>query len=264
MYQKIAKLAAAGRSLTSEAMKPRERGQHWEIALATIADAVIATDALQHITYVNPAAESLTGWRFEETRGKLLTQVFFLVDPDDKLIDNPLDVTQQSTEAGVLLRLAALVNRRGLQLEIEYSAVQARGSAGFVVVFRARRLAAEIALQSSNASLLENTDALFEERERAQVTLNSIGDAVISTNFSGRLNYLNTVGEKMTGWVQREASGSLVDDVFQIVDSDTRAVIACPTGRAIIENCRVSLEAACVLRRRGGGTRRRSVGRPHS
>jgi diguanylate cyclase (GGDEF)-like protein/PAS domain S-box-containing protein len=256
VYQKIAKWAADGKSdgktLRSAEVKLPVRGQHLEIALASVADAVIATDSSQHITYLNPAAESMTGWRSEEAVGKPLTQVFFLVDPDDKLIDSPFDVAQQSTEGGVLLRRAALVNRRGLQLEIEYSAVEARGSAGFVVVFRSRRLAAEIALQSSNASLLANADALFEEKERAQVTLNSIGDAVISTNFSGRVSYVNIVGEKMMGWVQHEASGNLVDDVFQLVDCDTREVIPCPTQRAIIENCRVSLEAACVLRRRGG------------
>ena len=255
MYQKIAKWAADGKSdgkaLRSAAVKPPVRGQHLEIALATVADAIIATDSHQHISYLNPAAESMTGWRAEEAMGKPLTQVFFLVDPDDKLINSPFDVAQQSTESGVLLRQADLVNRRGLQLEIEYSAVEATGH-GFVVVFRARRQAAEIALQSSNASLLANADALFEEKERAQVTLNSIGDAVISTNFSGRVSYVNIVGEKMTGWVQHEASGNLVDDVFQLVDCDTRAVIPCPTQRAIIENCRVSLEAACVLRRRGG------------
>ncbi len=256
MYQKIAKWAtdksSDNKTLRSASVKPSIRGQHFEVALATIADAVIATDSLQRITYLNPAAESMTGWRAEEAVSMPLSQVLFLLDPQDKLIDSAVDVAQQSTQGGVLLRHAALVNRRGLQHEIEYSAVSAHGSAGFVVVFRARRQAAEIALQSSNASLLANADALFEEKERAQVTLDSIGDAVISTNFSGRVSYVNIVGEKMTGWVQRDASGNLVDDVFQLVDCDTGEVIPCPTQRAIIENCRVSLEAACMLRRRGG------------
>jgi len=54
-----------------------------------------------------------------------------------------------------------------------------------VIVFRdvGGRRAAERALQSSEESRAENADALFEEKERAQVTLNSIGDAVVSTNF---------------------------------------------------------------------------------
>src|SRR3984885_7537538 len=50
-----------------------------------------------------------------------------------------------------------------------------------------------------------NTEALFDEKERAQVTLNSIGDAVISTNVSGHVTYLNSVAERLTGWPRAEA-----------------------------------------------------------
>jgi diguanylate cyclase (GGDEF)-like protein/PAS domain S-box-containing protein len=220
-----------------------------DIALATVVDAVIATDSAERITYLNPAAESMTGWRSTEAVGRQLTTIFFLIDRDtDKVIEKPLDRTGGH---------ASLVNRRGLQVEIEYSAVAMRDEnarfLGAVVVFRALRHAAELALQTSNESLLANADALFEEKERAQVTLNSIGDAVITTNFSGRVNYLNIVAEKMTGWTQSDASSNAVDAIFRLVDATTREKIACPTVRAIIENHRVSLDAVCVLIRRDGG-----------
>ncbi|HWJ34295.1 MAG TPA: diguanylate cyclase [Steroidobacteraceae bacterium] len=226
-----------------------------DIAVATVVDAVISTDAHERINYINPAAESMTGWRSSEALGKPLNQVFFLIDQEsDKLIERPLDGPKNPDANKPTLSHAALVNRRGLQVEIEYSAVPVRDEnhrfLGAVVVSRARRHTAEIALQTSNESLLANDDALFEEKERAQVTLNSIGDAVISTNFSGRVNYLNIVAETMTGWVQVDASGNAVDDIFCLVDATTREMIPCPTARAIIENRRVSLEAACVLIRR--------------
>ena len=48
-----------------------------------------------------------------------------------------------------------------------------------------------------------NAEALFEEKERAQVTLNSIGDAVMSTDVGGQVTYLNVVAERMTGWSRR-------------------------------------------------------------
>ena len=60
-----------------------------------------------------------------------------------------------------------------------------------------------------------NAEALFEEKERAQVTLNSIGDAVISTDVGGRVTYLNAVAESMTGWSQEEAAGRPLEDVFR-------------------------------------------------
>ena len=55
-----------------------------------------------------------------------------------------------------------------------------------------------------------NTEALFEEKERAQVTLNSIGDAVVSTDASGHVTYLNIVAEGLTGKTQRQYSLSIV------------------------------------------------------
>lgn len=228
-----------------------------DIALATVVDAVIGTDPQDRITFFNPAAESMTGWRSSEALGKPLTQVFFLIDQEnDKVIDSPLERVKQGPAQTGGMTHAAVVNRRGLQVEIEYTAVamhDARGGfAGAVIVSRARRQTAEIALQTTNESLLANADELFEEKERAQVTLNSIGDAVISTNFSGRVSYLNIVAEKMTGWIQQDASGSAVDEVFRLVDATTHETIPCPTAQAIIENRRISLEAVCELVRRDG------------
>ena len=51
------------------------------------------------------------------------------------------------------------------------------------------------------------SEALFDEKERAQVTLNSIGDAVISTDVKGRVTYINIVAEQLTGWSRAEALG---------------------------------------------------------
>jgi diguanylate cyclase (GGDEF)-like protein/PAS domain S-box-containing protein len=238
-------------------VRDKHHCQVLDIALATVVDAVIGTDAHDHITFFNPAAESMTGWRSSEALGKPLTQVFFLIDQEnDRVIERPLERAKHGQAETAGMSHAAVVNRRGLQVEIEFTAVAMQDAqhrfAGAVIVSRARRQTAEIALQTTNESLLANADALFEEKERAQVTLNSIGDAVISTNFSGRVSYLNIVAEKMTGWVQLDASGNAVDEIFRLVDTTTHETIPCPTAQAIIENRRISLEAVCVLIRREG------------
>src|SRR5580698_3990106 len=62
-------------------------------------------------------------------------------------------------------------------------------------------------------------EALFAEKERAQVTLNSIGDAVICTDNFGNVTYLNVVAEKMTGWSLPEAAGRPMPEIFKILDS---------------------------------------------
>jgi PAS domain-containing protein len=64
-------------------------------------------------------------------------------------------------------------------------------------------------------------DALYAERERAVVTLNSIGAAVLGTDISGKITYLNLVAETMTGWRREEAIGKSFAEVFRIVDGAT-------------------------------------------
>ena len=65
-------------------------------------------------------------------------------------------------------------------------------------------------------------EALFFEQQRAEVTLNSIGDAVLSTDVPGDVTYLNAVAEAMTGWARPEALGRPLAEVFHIIDATTR------------------------------------------
>ena len=105
------------------------------------------------------------------------------------------------------------------------------------------------------ATMLERAayaEALFEEKERAQVTLNSIGDAVVSTDVSGRITYLNVVAEDLTGWSQCEAAGHPLEDVLQIIDATTRQTMQNSTRLAIRDDKALALPPNCVLIRRDG------------
>src|SRR5450432_3005293 len=86
-----------------------------------------------------------------------------------------------------------------------------------------------------------NAEALFREKERAQVTLNSIGDAVVSTDVAGIVTFLNPVAEAMTGWAAAEAVGLPFDEVFQIIDATTREAAPNPLTLAIRDNMTVTL-----------------------
>jgi diguanylate cyclase (GGDEF)-like protein/PAS domain S-box-containing protein len=95
-------------------------------------------------------------------------------------------------------------------------------------------------------------EMLFTEKERAQVTLNSIGDAVLSTDLEGKVTYLNVIAEKITGWTREEAAGKDIDEVFVIVDGGTRESCANPLRTAIRQNRTVGLTPNCILIRRDG------------
>jgi len=95
-------------------------------------------------------------------------------------------------------------------------------------------------------------DALYIEKERAVVTLNSIGDAVLCTDISGNITYLNLVAETMTGWRREEAIGKPLAEVFRIVDGATHDTARDPMEMAVEQNRTVGLTANCVLIRRDG------------
>ncbi len=97
-----------------------------------------------------------------------------------------------------------------------------------------------------------NTEALFEEKERAEVTLNSIGDAVVSTDALVNVTYLNLVAERLTGWSRQEATGRPVEEVLHIIDGVTRKEVRNPMAFAIRENKTVALTPNCVLIGRDG------------
>jgi diguanylate cyclase (GGDEF)-like protein/PAS domain S-box-containing protein len=97
-----------------------------------------------------------------------------------------------------------------------------------------------------------NAEALFEEKERAQVTLNSIGDAVMSCDVWGKVTYLNVVAESMTGWSREEAAGHPIEEVFHIVDAATREAAPTPMALAMRENKTACLTPNCILIRRDG------------
>jgi diguanylate cyclase (GGDEF)-like protein/PAS domain S-box-containing protein len=97
-----------------------------------------------------------------------------------------------------------------------------------------------------------NAEALLAEKERAEVTLNSIGDAVISTDAAGNVTYLNQVAEAMTGWTGAEALGRASGDVLRIIDSTNPDHIVNPMAIAMQNNKTVGLTVGAVLVRRDG------------
>lgn len=107
------------------------------------------------------------------------------------------------------------------------------------------RREAEDALCAANKSLLD-------QNTRAQVTLDSIGDAVVTIDRPGNVTYLNRVAETFTGWSHEDAVGRPLEDIFNVVDAETRRRAINPAQRAIHEGQAVELAVGCVLLRPDG------------
>jgi PAS domain S-box-containing protein len=89
--------------------------------------------------------------------------------------------------------------------------------------------------------------ALWGSEERARATLYSIGDAVIATDHNGRVEQLNPVAEKLTGWAQTDACGKHLDEVFRIVNEQTRTAVESPVARVLREGQVVGLANHTLL-----------------
>lgn len=98
---------------------------------------------------------------------------------------------------------------------------------------------------------LQAENALFREKELAQVTLHSIADGVITTDTLGHIDYLNPVGEKLTGWKNEEAKGLPLSSVYQVVDETTREPITHPMVLGEIDGQVVGLVQHALVNRDG-------------
>ena len=82
---------------------------------------------------------------------------------------------------------------------------------------------------------------------RAEVTLQSIGDAVLTTDAAGLVEYLNPVAEQLTGWSNAEAQDKPLDEIFVIIDEGNGKPVANPAGKVLAENRIVNLAEHAVL-----------------
>lgn len=94
--------------------------------------------------------------------------------------------------------------------------------------------------------------AMFQEKEKAQITLQSIGDAVITTSAEGRIEYLNPVAEDLTGWQLHEVDGKRLGEVFEMIHEATRARLENPALRALREGRVIAVSDQTVLVNRRG------------
>jgi diguanylate cyclase (GGDEF)-like protein/PAS domain S-box-containing protein len=110
-----------------------------------------------------------------------------------------------------------------------------------------------------NAEMMERPDVQHEAAGvvpgaagLAQVILDSIGDAVVSTDVAGNITYLNPVAERMTGWSRSEASGKPLQQVVCIIDSFSREPVRDPLAMAMLQDDTFGLGDGCLLVRRDG------------
>lgn len=206
-------------------------------------DAIIAKDLNGVIQAWNAAAERIFGY----TAAEAIDQPITLIIPPER----------QSEEVDILSRLrrgervdhfeTVRVARGGRQVAVSLSVSPIRNAAGTVVG------ASKIARDITEKKRME--DALAEQREWLQTTLESIGDAVMATDVRGEIVFMNAVAEHLTGWRREAARGRPCGDVFQIINELTREPARNPVQRSLNEGVVVGLANHTLLIAADGGER---------
>ena len=95
-------------------------------------------------------------------------------------------------------------------------------------------------------------DALFREKESAQITLQSIGDGVITTDAHSVVEYINPVAEELTGWKVDDASGRSIDEIFRGFHEETCEPLENPLAVSIRRDRAIKSVRPTLLIRRDG------------
>jgi PAS domain S-box-containing protein len=236
----VAKIA---RDITEQKRLERELAAQQErlrVTLASIGDAVIASDLDGRVAFMNAVAEAMTGWPATEALGRGLDEVFKIVNERTReTVQNPASLVMRSGNIVGLANHTVLIHRDGSQRPIADSAAPIRDSAGVV--------AGAVLVFRDVTEQRRAEEALAEQREWLETTLESIGDAVVATDVQARITFMNPVAENLTGWRFDDARGRASAEVFHIVNERTRQLVDSPVQRVLAEGVVVGLANHTVL-----------------
>jgi diguanylate cyclase (GGDEF)-like protein/PAS domain S-box-containing protein len=252
----IANLAAAGILvpigilLSRRMVRHRERAEHelklsqerFNLAVTGSSDGLWDWNIDTREVYYSPRFKQLLGLRDHEMAATYEALISRL-HPDD----------QEATEAAFEDHL-----ERGRPFDIEmrlqtksgdYRWFRSRGQSVRTPDGRAVRMAGAITdITDRRLAAAE----LFAEKERAQVTLASIADGVITTDNDGWVEYLNPVAEDLTGWTAGSARGLPLQAIFRMIDETTRSMAPNPVEMVLREERNVESAATMLLLRNDG------------
>jgi PAS domain S-box-containing protein len=188
-----------------------QQREWFKVTLSSIGDAVITTDTRGCVTFVNPVAEMMTGWRLEEAREKPLEEVFKIVN-EYTLETTPNPITRVLAE-GVVVGLAnhtALIAKDGTVVSIEDSAAPIRDSQGHV--------SGAVMVFHDVTERRRREEALQESEARFKATFNQAAMGMAIAGLNARLELVNERFCQMLGYSQEELVAKTVLDLTHADD----------------------------------------------
>jgi diguanylate cyclase (GGDEF)-like protein/PAS domain S-box-containing protein len=213
-----------------------------DLALYSANDGLWDYDAITKATYFSPRWQVMFG--FDDAEAKLPDDWRQLVHPDDlERVKHELRMHLDG-ETSYFESAHRMRHRSGVWRWVVSRAKASKDDTG-----RLRRI---VGVELDVTERKRYEDALFREKESAQITLQSIGDGVITTDARCRVEYLNPVAEQLTGWSADDARGRTVDEVFRSFHEETCEPLENPLSVSIRRAHAIKSVRPTLLIRRDG------------
>lgn len=232
---RMAKLAGIAIKREIDEEKLRSSESRYRGLFENVVDGVYISSREGEIITVNPALVDMLGYESaEELKGAGRTT---------KLYVNPIDrerVFARLEAQGFVRNFEARLRRKdGREIVVLENSRAVYNKDGVIV--------------AHEGTITDITDRkvaetrVFEEKERAQVTLQSIGDGVITTDAAGCIDYINPVAQDLSGWDIRSARGQPIEKILTIINEHTRSTVENPVTRCLKEGRVIALAENSVL-----------------
>jgi PAS domain S-box-containing protein len=206
-------------------------------------DAIITKNLDGIIISWNQGAEKIFGYTPREAIGQPVT----ILIPPNRLDEEPMIL--ERIRRGERIRHYQTVRKakNGTLLNISLSVSPLINSEGKII--GASKIARDISQEVNSREQARHSEEQF------RVTLSSIGDAVIATDRNGRITFMNSVAEELTGWNTTEATGLPLDHAFKIVNEFTRRPVENPVTKVLEKGAVVGLANHTILISKDGNER---------
>jgi diguanylate cyclase (GGDEF)-like protein/PAS domain S-box-containing protein len=220
------------RQLAEERIRSSE--QRMSAIFDSMQDTIYQTDISGKILWTTPSIKQLLGYDSNDLRQRNIKE-FFKTGTDYDELRQSLDLNYGRVQHFE----TCLLHKNGTHVWISENSHYKYGEMGEVVGI-------EGTIRNITA-LKQAQKELQQEKERAQVTLSSIGDGVITTDMDGNIEFMNTVAEQATGWKLDEARGKSMLKVLKIVDEKSLESPPDPARLCLEEGKSITLAAHLLL-----------------
>lgn len=213
----------------------------FESVIMSMADGAIFLDLDFKCVLVNHAFFTLFGYQMNDVKSRLVDFLFSDKDQYHKLSNH---FTHPKNSDYYSLAETVFLKHNGHNFEGETNAskvINKHGETlGYILIIR----------DVTERNKINRT--LINEKERIQVTLESIGDGVITTNIKGEVTYLNPVAEQLTGWNRSDAINMPLENIFNIVNEHTRHPVSNSVQQCLLEKRNIELSKNILLINKNG------------